>query len=551
MNAGDKSVAMMDGVEGASAMVPNNTSEEPSKPIYVSLQEKREILPGVKQSRSRGTGNHTYMLKFFLVDSKGNMHFAATGIDGGDSHYEYTNEPNFPPLSCHNKSEVKLWAERIIKESQISSGYHVDVVKDEVPANPAYINLPQFVSYSETKGELPDGRHQICWYLLDTSGHNHLAVVGDEKETRDGHYLYRTENIFDKAAPLLAHNQEEVKRWLNWVIGPRTEPLTPRFYSSYRSKRGKSRSRSKATPKSSKSRGRGRPPRPSLFGSGGFSGISGGTRRGRGNFRLYDLDFDSRSVTALEIRKWLEEEVKKRESKKCEALAFADKKVPVDENKTMEKVLRVLESTCSKIKACTDLNKDDLIESIGALRELVHLRPTLPMLSNERMLAALQDIKEKGPHVLREACQSILTDWLKVVSAHIRVLLDERYIQDPRPSVEKLIETSVDFDKLVTAITHRQLSANKINQTCPTYQSPITPSVTPLNNGTLVTSAKSSQPLSKGTLNALGGSVSQVPSLSEAVSESLLEDNGKVVGDEDVAILPPYQQKLSIQGIEY
>lgn len=75
------------------------------RPIFVSLQEQKELVPGVKQSRSRGSGsNHTYTVKFYLVDSKGLLHHAATGIDGGDSHYEYRNQPGFPPLQCHNKS---------------------------------------------------------------------------------------------------------------------------------------------------------------------------------------------------------------------------------------------------------------------------------------------------------------------------------------------------------------------------------------------------------------------------------------------------------------
>lgn len=536
----------MDGKNGGEEAI----TEVEAKPIFVTLQEKREVLPGVKQSRSRGTGNHTYMLKFFLVDSKGNLHFAATGIDGGDSHYEYTNEPNFPPLSCHNKSEVKVWAEQIIQESQAKSGYHVDLVKDEVPQNPAYINLPKFVSYSETKGELPDGRHQICWYLLDTSGHNHLAVVGDEKETRDGHYLYRTENIFDKAAPLQAHNQEEVKRWLNWIIGPRTEPLTPRFFTSYRSKnRGKAKSRAKSTAKMAKSRGRGRPPRPSIFGSGGFSGMSGGTRRGRGNFRLYDLDFDSRSVAALEIRKWLEEEVKVRESKKKDAIAFTDTRIPIAEKDTVERCLKTLDSTHSKLGISQELEREDTMEAIAALRNLVHLRPSLVVLSDERLLSALTGIMDKGPQVLGEACHSILNEWLKVASAHIKVLLDGRYIQDPRPAMEKRIESNSDFDQLVTDITHRQLSANKASFT-PTYRSPVTPSAPLLTKGSIISSLKSSQALSQGFSDA-PDSLAKGPSVSEAVSESLLEDNGKIVADDDVAILPPCQQKMSMQGIEY
>jgi len=537
-------------VRGGEVSGPKSVSVADSKPIFVTLHEEREVIPGVKQSRSRGTGNHTYALKFFLVDSKGSLHFAATGIDNGDSHYEYTNEPNFPPLACHNKSEVKVWAQQIIQESQAKSGYHVDVVKDEVPQNPAYINLPKFVSYSETKGELPDGRHQICWYLLDTSGHNHLAVVGDEKETRDGHYLYHTENIFDKAAPLQAHNQEEVKRWLNWIIGPRTEPLTPRFHSSYRSKnRGKAKAKTKSTPKTTKGRGRGRPPRPNIFGSGGYSGMSGGTRRGRGNFRLYDLDFDSRSVTAAEIRKWLEEEVKIRESKKSEALAFADMKIPMIEKNIIERCLNVLDSTHALLENSKDLEKEDLVKAIGVLRELVHLRPSLVLLSDGRITSRLKSIMEKGPQVLCDTCQWILNDWVKAASAHISVLLDERYIQDPRPTVEKLIESTREFDQVVSAITHRQLAAHRIHPT-PMYRSPVTPSGPTYMKGSLITSLKPSHAFSQGVSDG-PDSISQRPSLSEAVSESLLEDNGKPVGDDDVAILPPCQQKMSMQGIEY
>lgn len=86
-------------------MKENQQTPNTTRPTFVSLQEKKELVPGVKQSRSRGSGSyHTYMVKFFLVDSAGSLHYAATGIDGGDSHYEYTNEAGFPPLQCHNKS---------------------------------------------------------------------------------------------------------------------------------------------------------------------------------------------------------------------------------------------------------------------------------------------------------------------------------------------------------------------------------------------------------------------------------------------------------------
>ena len=99
-------------------MIPNLDQ----KPIFVSLQETREVVHGSKVRNSRSGASHTYAIKFHLIDSAGKAHFAAVGYDGGDSHYQYSNQPEFPALSCHNKQEVKLWAERIINASQQSSG---------------------------------------------------------------------------------------------------------------------------------------------------------------------------------------------------------------------------------------------------------------------------------------------------------------------------------------------------------------------------------------------------------------------------------------------
>lgn len=54
----------------------------------------------------------------------------------------------------------------------------------------------------QSKLELPDGRHRIEWFLIDEADDEHLAIVGEEKETRDGHYLYRTHGVFDTTLPL-------------------------------------------------------------------------------------------------------------------------------------------------------------------------------------------------------------------------------------------------------------------------------------------------------------------------------------------------------------
>ncbi len=50
--------------------------------------------------------------KFYLVDSAGGRHLAATGEDIGDAHYNYASSKpfnKFGTVSCHNRREVQVW----------------------------------------------------------------------------------------------------------------------------------------------------------------------------------------------------------------------------------------------------------------------------------------------------------------------------------------------------------------------------------------------------------------------------------------------------------
>jgi hypothetical protein len=40
------------------------------------------------------------------------------------------------------------------------------------------------------RATLPDGRRCNRWYLIDQHGVSHLAVIGIERDTKDGHYVY-------------------------------------------------------------------------------------------------------------------------------------------------------------------------------------------------------------------------------------------------------------------------------------------------------------------------------------------------------------------------
>lgn len=42
---------------------------------------------------------------------------------------------------------------------------------------------------------MPDGRRINRWYLVDQLGRSHLAVIGIERDTKDGHYTYTAVSI--------------------------------------------------------------------------------------------------------------------------------------------------------------------------------------------------------------------------------------------------------------------------------------------------------------------------------------------------------------------
>lgn len=56
------------------------------------------------------------------------------------------------------------------------------------------------------------------WYLVEENGHEHLAVVGQERDTRDGHYNYEAEEPFMTHWPLHCFNQTQVQAWLDKLI---------------------------------------------------------------------------------------------------------------------------------------------------------------------------------------------------------------------------------------------------------------------------------------------------------------------------------------------
>eukprot|EP00775_Hariotina_reticulata_P011533 gene11533-11676_t len=140
------------------------------------------------------------VLKIFLVGKDGKKHLAVTGEDLGDAHYHYRSSKPFKKL------------EMVIHESGgQQEGAHLQA--DEQHPDGVY-----FTSHRSERAHYPDGRRCNRWYLIDQHGGSHLAVIGVERDTKDGHYSYSAEEPFASIAPLHCSNQAGVFKWLEKMI---------------------------------------------------------------------------------------------------------------------------------------------------------------------------------------------------------------------------------------------------------------------------------------------------------------------------------------------
>ena len=71
-----------------------------------------------------------------------------------------------------------------------------------------------FVNHTQEKFVFGEGRRGIRFYLVDSVGRALLAVVGEERETKDGHYSYHKDENFLHGPPLACGNLAGVNQWL-------------------------------------------------------------------------------------------------------------------------------------------------------------------------------------------------------------------------------------------------------------------------------------------------------------------------------------------------
>ena len=204
-------------------MDPEEATPEDIDAYFVSF---REVKAGAD-------GTHRYYL--IRGDAPGRQTLGAVGApasSGGNAakEYDYRNARNFTNhgvLETRSKRELMTWLDGVVAEGiarqAVESGDTPRAGTSEIPphsgdvpgaAAPGHASSAKWVNFSQDKFSFPDGRRGIRFYLVDEHGGATAAVLGEDRDTRDGHYTYRKDEEFTRGPPLNCGNLSGVHRWL-------------------------------------------------------------------------------------------------------------------------------------------------------------------------------------------------------------------------------------------------------------------------------------------------------------------------------------------------
>ena len=184
--------------------------------------------------------------RYYLIrgDSRGGQTLGAVGVpsssgaaSGAQPAYDYRNARNFTnhgTLATSSKRELMTWLDGVVAVGTARQGVvrgggapaETGRANDDdggavggqpgggSGANPSSPRGSEWINFSQDKFSFPDGRRGIRFYLVDAQGGATAAVLGEERDTRDGHYVYRKDDDFTAGPPLNCGNLTGVHRWL-------------------------------------------------------------------------------------------------------------------------------------------------------------------------------------------------------------------------------------------------------------------------------------------------------------------------------------------------
>mmetsp|Transcript_199 Transcript_199/g.1428 ORF Transcript_199/g.1428 Transcript_199/m.1428 type:complete len:746 (-) Transcript_199:1007-3244(-) len=277
-------------------------------------------------------------------------------------------------LSLHCLNETSFRLDAIIAGSG-RTGQETNQNNEEA----GDVKKTEYVSYRQEKFLFSDGRKGIRFYLVDKDGNSVPAVLGEERDTRDGHYMYRREETFMEGTPLCCGNLAGVHKWIRELLTCEgVEDMIERgmfkrsAFGGNNAKRHRSDSRS-------------------------TSKVSLSDRGAAGNkverAKKHAEEFSKREKAKYEVKSWLHHH---------------------STNRTIDEVNQIL-------PIIQETNADAGV-LIDALKKLGNIYISLPVFSGTGVAEKVADLKQHPCMQVAEMASSIQDQWRRQMARKIAIL---------------------------------------------------------------------------------------------------------------------------------
>jgi hypothetical protein len=369
---------------------------------------------------------------------------------GGDVSWRNArNFTNHGHLDTDDRAELIEWLDGIVAEgiARMSvDGTSASPGGKPAPAPPASGAAPgpapgapaspdAFVHHSQEKFVFPDGRRGIRFYLVDAQGNAVPAVLGEERDTRDGHYTYRKEDNFNRGPPLACGNLAGVHRWLRDLCGGGGS-LVGGF--------GAHPPKPKGSGPGGRSRG----------GVGGFGGGGGGDGGGRDPLGAADLkrkressyfesDHTGDDVDAPTRAAMLEEREVRWTAARRAALAYVREEIHPHTAGEIDRVQKALSDFGAESEGAADPPRGGskkakaaataaLAKVIEALRTLNSQYVSLRVLEKTDIREAVMELRSHPSEVVSRMAKHLVAQWVGALRSHVGTLAAS-YERPPPP----------------------------------------------------------------------------------------------------------------------
>ena len=326
-----------------------------------------------------------------------------------------------------------------------------------------------FVNHSQEKFVFPDGRRGVRFYLVDENGVAVPAAVGEERDTRDGHYAYRKDDAFTRGPPLTCGNLIGVSRWLRdqCVNGALIGAPLAGFGSHPPKRKGGGGKRGEAGRGREGGFGNGEDGKSALYGKDGASMLGGNNgsrenaiasidphwyadKKRKRDSRFFAADHAGDDVEPPSAAVALAEREARWAAARRAALAYAREDADADDLDAIEdslKRLRACEPFCGhddarvenasrKHKSRADEEKRaaaaDATRALDALRALEARHVNVSVLRETNVCASVARLKTHADATVRRAAAALLLQWLAALRSSVGTLAAS-YERPPAP----------------------------------------------------------------------------------------------------------------------